>query len=174
MDSRTPDQTRTDSRVEFSRLLTRSMLDLDITQARLATHVGVTSQRVQRWCDHESPEVPGASDLRLFPRDLATKLIRWLVDGHHLAIVDELAPAESARDHLAEIQRIASADADVTTTYLGALADSVIDPAERRALIAKLTRAIEVETAALVRLQAEERAHVAMTRRNPNAPRGEA
>lgn len=158
MESRTPEQARTDARANFSRLLVRWLFEIDLTQAQLAEHVGTSPQKVQRWCDHRNPEVPGLPDLRLFPRALAERCFAWLAEGHHLTVVDELQPAETARDLLGEIHRIAASDADVTTTFLAALAnDGAVDAHERRELIAKLKRSIAVEQATLLRLEAEER-----------------
>lgn len=155
MSEKTPEQERSDNRCALSRLLVGWLHDLDLTQAQLADLIGVSAQKVQRWTDHRNPEVPGLSDIKLFPRELARLALTWLAEGHHVAIVDELAPAETARDHLAEIQRLAAADADVVTSYAGALADGMRDASVRRELIKKLRRSIEIEHAILRRLEGE-------------------
>jgi hypothetical protein len=78
MDSKTPEQMRTDWRVELSKLLYAWLPESRLTHRQFADLVGVSEQKVQRWCDHRNKEVPSLSDVRLFPRDLAAKAFRSL------------------------------------------------------------------------------------------------
>jgi len=173
MGSKTPAQMRTDWRVEFSRFLAALLVEFDITQGALAAHVGVPSQKVQAWCDHNRPEVPGFSDVRLFPRDLAKRCGSWLLAEHDFVVVDSLVDPQTTADHVVAMVELAREGSEGLIAYGQVYASGAPDPAKRRVAIRECYEAGEKYIARAKQMESEERTFRGSSR-NPNAPRGEA
>lgn len=154
MSGLTPAQLRSAARVGVAKLLRGALHEHDVDQSALARLVGTTAQKVQRWCDRESPESPYVADLPQMPRAVALTLLSWAAEAHHAVVVDELTAA-SPLDHMGHLHRIMREGSDVSTTYVAALADGVIDPSERERLISEVRESIAAQRALLEMLERE-------------------
>lgn len=159
MARKTPAQMRTDSRVDFSRMLYRWLGELDITQAELADLVGAQHQKVQRWCDPNCPEVPGFSDLRLFPRELARRCLSWLGDEHGVHVIDALELPGTEGGHLAHVQTMLREGAEAVDAFIAthATPTGAPDPAARRTAVKELREAASTYLARAKLLEDAER-----------------
>lgn len=138
------------SRAELSRRLTTSLSEHGIEQKELAEAVGCAPQRVQKWCDKNSPEVPGVADIQQMPRPVALDLLRWGSDKHDAHVVE--LPDVEAGAVVCELQRsvrLMTELTDVIREHSLALADGRLTAAEAR----KLRREIDEAIAELLRLR---------------------
>ncbi len=117
------------SRVELSRHPSRILTAHDITQLDISRACGVRAQKVQRWCDPESKEVPGVADIEQMPRPIALELLAWGAGKHEAHIVDDLTPA-SIGDHLRHFAELTREVGELQSAYAAAIADGTIDAQE--------------------------------------------
>jgi hypothetical protein len=169
---RTPAQKRSDFRVEFSRFLAALLVEFGVTHNALADFAGVPSQKVQLWCDDEKKEVPGFSDVRLFPREIAKRCCAWMLADHDFVVVDSLVDPQTTADHVVNMVKLAREGSEGLVAYGQVYASGAPNPQMRRNAIKELYEAGGEYIARAKQLEAEERA--SRVTKNPNAPRGEA
>ena len=154
MSPETPAQARSAAKAAAARVLRAALHAADLDQSELARLVGVPSQRVQRWCDKAERETMSIADLATAPRAVAMHVLRWLGEGHHAVVVDEI-DASTDGSHYEHLARMLGATGAVATSYASSLADGQVDAVERERLISLLRESIREQQAVLVMLEAE-------------------
>ncbi len=155
---RTAREERVRIRAEFARVLRRALDRHDVTQAQLADLCGVATSKVGRWLDHTANEVPGFSDVSLFPTAVAREVMTWLGSHQHVTISDALTLADVS-DHYEHLHCVIESGSQVHSIYAGALRDQSITIQEQRELAAALEKSIEAQQALLNDCRAALAAH---------------
>lgn len=127
-----------------STLLDRALVSCGVSQAQVASAIGVCRERVRDWCDADKEPAITLRDLVVVMRRLPTlgaELVRAQAN-----LVDErrgpgLAP-------LAHVARVSAEAGDLARTVSEALADGDLDAAERERIDRELAHVISAAEAA--------------------------
>lgn len=144
MDRMTPKQVRASERASLSRALRGLMHDLDITQDCLGMYCGISQQKVAQWCNPDSSQVPGISDVRQMPQELARELIDWVAKPHHITTVDTLDPSETT-GYFHALNLSLSEGGQAHGMLAEALSDGHLSDMERANLIREFSESIRAQ-----------------------------
>jgi hypothetical protein len=159
MERLTPKQARSTKRGAFALALYGFMKDLGYSEEYLAHLCGTQQQKVSLWLNPKSPVKPQASDIALFPRELAERVLGWLASDHGLVV----APSESVvptSGHLAMVESTVKESTEAVAALVSTVASPKC-PEKRRTAIREAEEGIRQMQAMVAALKREEMAHVA-------------
>lgn len=168
----TPRQKREKLRADFARFLRALMAELDITQEALAEVCGTEQQKVGLWLNPNSPVKPQATDIALFPRELAHRVMNWLANPHDLSVVEKVVSANHGAilDHAIAVTKEGN---EASAALLDALKSN--DPTAWARAERELEESVRADNGALVFVRALRSKHESeMKRPRSVAPRSAA